>query len=445
VSRRPRRDVTAPGNPTNLTISYNSATKEYNAVWKAPSNNGGSPIQCYKYYITDPRPNGTVYLFGTVTQTNVTFKNTTNLSTGIYRFIVQSYNGSYPSWPGDYEDFHVISSPKPNTVTAPGSPMEVAVYTQNNTKSGKWLPPSNNGGSPITKYSWSISDNSGNLIHSGDVNSSTTSVVLDLTNLVDNKLYIFSVKSYNGSYYSSPNSYPFYLNDELVMKTVTAPSAPTDLQISYNNNVPTADWKEPDNNGGAPITLYQYFVTDERGNVFFFDYVNTTSVVLRDELTLPSGTYNFTVYSFNGTSYSLESASAPFSIFSKRTSNAVTAPADPSQVLVGVEDVKGPDCNLLLTITKPSNNGGAPIVGYYYTVSYYNHQDQPPVLENVFVPYTGDVTTTPFTVEITTKEYLVTVTSFNGKYTSPGTSSGRRETFLVDPNTRKSLLVKTHH
>lgn len=443
VSRRPKRVITPPDDPTNLSMTYNDSSKEYTANWKAPSNNGGHSITKYQYFITDLT--GNVYLFSTVTDTFVTFKNTNNLSSGIYNFIVKSYNGTYYSSPGADVSFLVPSSPTSNVVTAPGNPTNVVVYTQNdNIKIASWSPPSNNGGSPIKSYHYYVVDNSGTTWLTGDV--TTTNVVLDTNSMSNDRIYTFTVQSYNGSYESSPGgSAVFYVSSSPTTNVVTAPSAPTNLQILYVNNVPTASWKEPINNGGSPITLYQYFVSDKDGNVYLENYVNTTSVILSDALTLNKNiSYIFTVYSFNGTSYSVEGASADLIIFSKR-SVTVTAPTDPIQVTVGGKDCKGPDCNLVLDISKPTNNGGAPIVGYYYTLSYYNHPEMDPLLENVFVPYTGDVTTTSFSAEITTKEYLMTVRSFNGQYESPGTSSGSMTTFWLDPKSYKSLIKRTHH
>ncbi|MBC7195297.1 MAG: fibronectin type III domain-containing protein, partial [Caldisericia bacterium] len=159
--------ATKPSPPRNLRVT-GVGDKVINLAWDHPSSNGGSEITNYKIYRGTCSGCETLYI--TISSSYTTFQNIgANVVNGTtYYYYVTAVNSVGESSPSN----EVYATPQPSA-TKPSPPLNLnaeVVYDSSKRKAGvriSWNPPSNNGGSNITKYNIYRKEESGSYIFIG--------------------------------------------------------------------------------------------------------------------------------------------------------------------------------------------------------------------------------------------------------------------------------------
>jgi chitodextrinase len=209
---------------------------------------------------------------------------------------------------------------------APGAPTNVVASIANQSAEVSWLPPSNDGDSPILDYK--VSWNSGT--------QSCSSSPCTITGLVNGTAYSFQVVARNEIGDSAASG-----SSQTVIPAAT-PDAPTSLTVARSSMSATLRWETPANNGSA-ITGYKVSWTNgtqtcSSSPCLITGLVNGTS-------------YTFKVNARNGLGESPDSESSP-SVTPATTPNAPTK----------ISGTRA-DKSAILRWDTPADNGSA-ITGY---------------------------------------------------------------------------------
>lgn len=127
-------------------------------------------------------------------------------------------------------------------VTAPSAPTSPTAVPGNQQVTVSWDAPVNNGGSPVTGYTVTVSPG-GQVV---DVGAGTTSTTV--TGLSNGTAYTFAIRAVNSAGESPA------VNVQATPRTV--PGAPQNVNASPGNGQVTVSWAAPASNGGSPITGY---------------------------------------------------------------------------------------------------------------------------------------------------------------------------------------------
>jgi hypothetical protein len=244
--------------PTAIDISF-----------QAPTNNGGTPITNYIYYIND----GTNTVSGLMNQTNNSVYRIRNLINGVqYSVYIVATNVKY-------------SSPVSNTLSVipydvPSAPTITALSFIPRAIDISFQAPTNNGGNAITNYRYILLSNTGQI--TGLMGQATNAQyrVSNLTNGVTYSVYIAAVNARGDSALSnSLDIAPYDVPDAPVLHAAISSNAQIDISFSTPNN------------GGSDIIRYEYSINN--GSLF-------------TSMGLPSNNiYSITTGLSNGTSYSV--------------------------------------------------------------------------------------------------------------------------------------------
>lgn len=204
----------------------------------------------------------------------------------------------------------------------------------------------NNGGSPITNYQYSVNNGV-------SFTSAGTTTPITITGLTNGVAYQVIIRAVNSIGTSSPSA--------MVEATPsTVPAAPTGLSGVGGNQQITVTFTAGDN-GGSPITNYQYS-TDNGATYMAFSPSVTSSPVVITTLSANSGNlvnntaYTVRLKAVNVNGVSVESASISV------TPTLLAVPPAPT-ALSGV----GGDRAIYVLFTQ-SGVGGGPITNYEYSV-----------------------------------------------------------------------------
>jgi len=221
-----------PDTVTNL--DADPGAKQVSLSWDEPSNKGGSPILFYEY-TTDIAAGVWNSTGGDATNYTIT-----GLQDGqTYTFWVRAINsvGRSPvsasitvTIQGGYPD-------APTNFQAEGG-IRQAILT--------WDKP-NDGDSPIIRYEYSISTSPGVWLPASGTDETHT-----ITGLVDGVTYTFWVRAVNSVGVGPPS-----LADNATLEG-KIPGQVRNLTVSPGEKQAALRWKEPNSNGGSPITHYQY-------------------------------------------------------------------------------------------------------------------------------------------------------------------------------------------
>ena len=184
---------TVPGSPTGVTATAGNA--QASVSWTAPTSNGGSAITSYTIYVY----NGAT-LIKTVTGVASSPTTVTGLTNGTsYDFAVAAVNINGTGAPSAVSN--VVTPTVPGSV--PTAPRSVIGVPADREALVVWLPPTSNGGSPITSYGIKCTSSNGGAAGTATANSDFPTFVTGLTN---GKTYTCSVDAINrngASLYSS--------------------------------------------------------------------------------------------------------------------------------------------------------------------------------------------------------------------------------------------------
>ena len=222
---------TEPDAPTGLSATVSD--QEVDLIWTAPASNGGATILRYEY---EQDGSGTWISTGG-TATSYTVTGLTNGQT--YTFRVRAVNRVGAGLASSSR-----SATPTSTVVAPDTPSSFSATPGNRQVMLSWVQPS--GGAALTDYEYE-QDGSGTWTSTGGKAPSHT-----VTGLTNGQSYTFRVRAVNSAGASAASG------SRTATPTTTAPEAPESLSFTPGDQQVTLRWRAPTNDGGEPITHYEY-------------------------------------------------------------------------------------------------------------------------------------------------------------------------------------------
>ena len=339
---RPSPNVTSatePDAPTGLSATVSD--QRVDLIWTAPASNGGAPILRYEYELD---------FSGTWTSTGgtATSYTVTGLTNGQpYRFRGRAVNRVGAGLASSSQ-----SATPTSTVVAPDAPFGLSATPGNGQVMLSWVQPS--GGAALTHYEYE-QDGSGTWTSTGGTTPSHT-----VTGLTNGQTYTFRVRAVNSAGQSAASG------SRTATPTTTAPEAPESLRFTPGDQQVTLRWRAPTNDGGEPITHYEY-EQDGSGT-----WISTGGTATSHTVTgLNNGqTYTFRVRAVNalgnGAVVTLEATPSPSTGGGGGGGGGprITRPGAPENLLA-----EGGDGQVKLTWEAPEDDGGSEITDYQYRIN----------------------------------------------------------------------------
>ena len=331
--------ATEPDAPTGLSATVSD--QRVDLIWRAPASNGGAPILRYEYEQD---------FSGTWTSTGGTASSytVTGLTNGqFYTFRVRAVNRVGAGLASSSQ-----SATPTSTVVAPDAPFGLSATPGNRQVMLSWVQPS--GGAALTHYEYD-QDGSGTWTSTGGTASSYT-----VTGLTNGQSYTFRVRAVNSAGQSAASG------SRTATPTTTAPEAPESLRFTPGDQQVTLRWRAPTNDGGEPITHYEY--EQDRSGAWISTGGTATSHTVTG---LNNGqTYTFRVRAVNalgnGAVVMLEATPSPSTGRGGGGGGGgpqETWPSAPRNLLA-----EGGDGQVKLTWEAPASDGGAAITDYEYRI-----------------------------------------------------------------------------
>ena len=324
--------ATVPGAPTNLGATVSD--QRVDLIWTAPASNGGQSITGYEY---EQGGSGTWISTGG-TATGYTVFNLTNGQP--YSFRVRALNSVGAGAAS-------AASPNVTPATEPDAPSGRGATVGDEQVDLIWTAPASNGGAVILRYEYEL-DFSGTWTSTGGTATSTT-----VRNLTNGQSYSFRVRAVNRVGESAASG------SQSATPTTTEPEAPESLSFTPGDGQVTLRWRAPTNDGGEPITHYEYEL-DGSGT-----WISTGGTATSHTVTgLNNGqTYTFRVRAVNalgnGAVVTLQATPSPPTGGGGGGGPRITVPSAPRNLLAG-----GGDGQVTLTWEAPEDDGGSAITDY---------------------------------------------------------------------------------
>ena len=329
--------ATEPDAPTGLSATVSN--QEVDLIWTAPASNGGAMITDYEYELDF---SGTwISTGGTATSYTVT-----GLTNGqSYTFRVRAVNRVGAGAASGSQ-----SATPTSTVVAPDTPSSLSATPGNRQVMLSWVQPS--GGAALTHYEYEL-DLSGTWTSTGGTATSYT-----VTGLTNGQSYTFRVRAVNSAGASTASG------SQSATPTTTVPDAPESLSFTRGNRQVTLRWRAPPNDGGDPITHYEY-EQDGSGTWISTGSTDTSHTV--------TGLNNGQAYMFrvravntlgNGAVVTLEATPSPSSGRGGGGGLRQTVPSAPRNLLA-----EGGGGQVKLTWEAPEDDGGSEITDYQYRIN----------------------------------------------------------------------------
>jgi len=327
---------TIPSAPIISDIDENSESAI--VYFNTPASNGGNAITRYEYVLdnnTSYTPVGLVNSF--------TIIGLTNGQSYILR--MRAVNDEGVSVDAS-RNFIPRTVPNPPTITS---------IDQNNQSAIIYFsaPPAS-GGSPVTKYFYTLDD-------TNDPNT----IYFDLSTLDASKLDLsFNLPSYGGQPLLNGTSYTVRMrarnaeghsidaSKSFIPRTV--PTSPTISSIQTGNQTVSITYHASNNNGGNTIIDYRYKLSSVNGTTSYISIGQTNSFNI---INLSNGVeYTIVIVAVNDEGFSADSVSNKFTPFTIATAPSITSITEGNQ-------------RVTFQFSAPSDSGGSPITGYKYSLS----------------------------------------------------------------------------
>ncbi len=264
VSAMPVPPAEQPSAPGNL---VGDAGDGYvNLSWDEPTNNGNRPIVEYRIYRGTVQ--GELAYYDDVT---VLHYNDTNVDNGeTYYYSVTAVNQAGLE-SGHSDEISVTP------FGTPGAPTDLEASEDINRVMIFWLPPDDDGGSPVTGYRlYRSHDGVDQMIHEGPANMTFYAD----EDVLHNHTYRYSVSASNhaGEGSASPET------SVTITMWYTTPSEPLDFGALPGNGRVMLSWQQPEDDGGIDILGYRIYrgtrsgsldVYEDTSDNGTFDYLDT--------------------------------------------------------------------------------------------------------------------------------------------------------------------------
>ena len=340
-----------PTAPTMLIATAPDRTT-HNLSWTAPTDDGGAPITGYQVEVS---PTGNTGSFSVILPAS-------------FRIVFPGF--SRPVSPGTTEYYRVrannsaglgapsnVASATTEPISAPAAPTALTATADGSTTINlSWTAPTNTGGAAITGYQIESSPTgTGDTWDDVVTNTGVTTTTYAHTGLSGGTTVYYQVSAINSAGTGSASQVAS------ATTAVTAPAAPTSLTATADGSTTiNLSWTAPTNTGGAAITGYQIESSPTGTGDTWDDVVTNTGVTTTTyaHTGLTAGTtvhYRVSAINSEGAGAASNPASATTS-----TPIVITAPAAPTSLTATADG----QTTINLSWTEPSDNGGAPIIGY---------------------------------------------------------------------------------
>ncbi len=344
---------TRPGRPTGLNATAVGRDK-IKLSWTAPTDNGGKPITGYRIDFQPDR--GWPTLVDNTGTTATEYTHTGLAPSTTHTYLVRARNGSGPGGVGGFSNQATATT---KAATRPSAPRGLtATPSDRSTIILNWMPPADDGGSPITFYRVDVSTDQGSSWGAlTDVRGATTYSHTGLSAGTRRDYRVVAANS-SGRGFSDLSNVA-----TATTAAATRPGAPTNVAaVAEGQTVINLSWEAPADNGGAAITGYQIFISETGSPPWALPFQNYKSTSYKHTGLSAGAARYYQVRARNSVGL------GPFS----KTVNATTAaapslsaPAAPTGLRAEAE---GPE-TISLSWNAPTNTGGAAITGYQIEVS----------------------------------------------------------------------------
>ena len=389
-----------PTAPQNLAASAGNA--QVTLTWSTPLTTG-QPIT---NYLVESSTDGGATWSSPTTIGNVSSYTATGLTNGTAcTFQVTAVN-PVNSASAVYNWSNTASAtPQP---TAPGAPQAVAAASGAAQLTVTFSPPSFDGNSAITSYTVYASPSGGGAAITATGAASPVTVT-GLTNGVTYNVTVTATNAVGEGPASSP---------AVAATPSTTPSAPTNLAATPGDGFVALTWADPLDNGGSPITSYQYSIN---GGVSWTAVPGSSATTASYTV---SGLTDGVSYTFGIRAVNANGPGASSSIVS---ATPVAVPGAPT-----LTSVTPGDTQATVVFSSPASDGGSAITAYTVTA-----QPQP-----TGTPIVTTGTASPITVTGLTNgtPYSFTVTATNAVGTGAA-STAQSATPYTTPSAPQALAA----
>ena len=337
---------TIPDAPTGLTAEPGDG--QVRLQWTAPISDGGNTITGYEYQQkTSSTPFGSgINISGS--NANTTEHMVTGLTNGTnYTFRVRAKNPMGEGLPSN----EASATP----VTVPSVPQNFTLTPGNGQVRLEWTVPASDGGSTILRYEYRHKAGTDSFITWTTVPSSNINTTqYTVTGVINGTLYTFEIRAATATTKGMGAS-------ETTTPMAVAPDAPRQLSTRSQNQAIELTWQTPLDNGGSPITRYEY--RRRTGNGPFGTWMNIPNSGVTG---LNATSYTVTGLT-NGTSYHFKLRAVNNADESAASNEALGIP----QAITTPDKPRGGqlssgDGKVIVQWVEPLRDGGTPILHYEY-------------------------------------------------------------------------------
>ncbi|HEX7171117.1 MAG TPA: S8 family serine peptidase [Candidatus Limnocylindria bacterium] len=278
VPAEPPPDPVPPSAPA-LSASATETTIELS--WTVPDDDGGESIDGYEIHRGPSASELALYdTVGLVTS----FSDTGVAPGETWVYAVAAVNSAGL---GAMSDPKTATVPEPPPVDPPSAPSLTATRGNGSVRLN-WTAPTDDGGASVTNYQVFRGTSSGNLALVATLGNVLT---WNNTGLTNGTTYWFQVAAVNSAGVGARSN-------EVSATPATTPSPPRSLTVVRAGGGLRLTWLAPTSNGGAAITNYRIYRTDETGSAQTF-LVPASQLKYLDKAVAPGSWYAYVVTAIN--------------------------------------------------------------------------------------------------------------------------------------------------